>query len=384
LEAQVADARRRIRKLVKKVSCMNPRCGEYNSPYASACAGCRSSLTGGIIFSASQSGTAQREYLEKVKDRISGSSKQCHMHDVARIMEDFARDFDPNINWDKVLDRPEEELRFRRAQAFGEIKQKIKNHPEDIHIIACHLTFRWRAYLTRGFDPHLMSGIHQNLRLFATIIDGINDVHERLAATDWGDRKRLELALGRDEEIFVTGLLADIYRRPHYIVARQEPPENLSELVLNPWRPKAYLSFPITALKNDAEATAKIQKVRDTIRQWLVVFDPYAIKDYDLTYQVPEMENITKELGEQTEQRDFRFIDQSEILIAFFPKDVSSIGVEAELRHAKTTGKIIYLCYPGKHKGPFSVPPDYFASSEKELIELIRSHFDGLDKEVDK
>lgn len=229
-----------------------------------------------------------------------------------------------------------------------------------------------------------MRDIEGNLRLFTTVIDGVDDVHKRLAATDWGERKRLELALWRDEEIFVTGLLADIYRRPHYIVARQEPPENVSELVLNPWRPRAYLSFPITALKEDVEANRKIVNIRDKIRQWLVVFDPYKIKDYDLTYQVPEMNAIARELGQQTEQRDFRFIDQSEILIAFFPKDVKSTGVEAELRHAKTTGKMIYLCYPGKPGGPFSVPPDYFASSENEFIELIRSHFDGLDKEVDK
>ncbi len=382
MQIQVTDARNRIRKLVKRIPCLDQTCTTQNSPYATKCEKCGKELTGGIIFSTAQSGTAQREYLNEVKKRIE-TVRKCHLHDVALKMEQFAREFDPNINWDKVLDRPEEELRFRRAQTFGEIKSAITNAPHDIHIIACHLTFRWRAYLTRGFDPHLMTSIDQWLRLFITVIDGVDDVHKRMAATDWGFRKRLELALSRDEEVFITGLLADVYRKPHYIVARQEPPDNISELILNPWKPRAYLSFPITALKGDNAAQITIENFRDRIRQWLVVFDPYAIKDYDLTYQVPEMATISKELGEQTEQRDFRFIDQSEVLIAFFPKAVSSKGVEAELRHAKTTGKVIYLCYPEKTGGPFSTSPDYFASSPEEFLELLRSHFDGLDRPFD-
>jgi hypothetical protein len=301
-------------------------------------------------------------------------------------MEEFAREFDPNINWDRILDRPEEELRFRRAQAFVETRQRILNAPADLHLLACHLTFRWRAYLTRGLDPHLLSGIADRLRLFLTVVDGVNEVHARLVKTDWGDRKRLQVAVSRDEEVFFTGLLADIFKRPHYIVARQEPASNMAQLVLAPWRPRVYLSFPITALKDAPEgesAQEEVRLVRDSLRQWAVVFDPLAVRDYDLTYQVPEMKEIAQELGEQTEQRDFRFIDQSEILIAFFPKAVPSKGVDAELRHARTTGKMIYLCYPKKGGGPFNITPDYFAASRDELLDLICSHFEGLDRPQD-
>ena len=301
-------------------------------------------------------------------------------------MEETAREFDPGINWDRILDRPEEVLRFRRAFAFSQIVPKIQATSENVHLLACHLTFRWQAYLMRGFDPHLMSGFENHLRLFLTVVDDINDVHARLSQTDWGERKRLELALWRDEEIFITSLLADMYRKPHYVISRREPPANMAELIINPWRPKAYLSFPITAFKGKAEeeeVNAQIAAFRDKLREWLVVFDPFAITDYDLTYQVAEMTEIARELGEQTEQRDYRFIDQSEVLVAFFPRSVPSKGVEAEMRHARTSGKIIYLCHPSLSEGPFSVSPDYSASSPEELLEIIQQHFDGLDKEED-
>ncbi len=115
------------------------------------------------------------------------------------------------------------------------------------------------------------------------------------------------------------------------------------------------------------------------------MFDPYAIKDYDLTYQVPEMKEIAKELGDQTEERDFRFIDQSEVLVAFFPEDVPSKGVERELLHAKTTGKLIYLCHPKATVagGPFVVAPDFAASNREELETTLRAHFEGLDNPGD-
>ena len=234
--------------------------------------------------------------------------------------------------------------------------------------------------------------MRDRLRLFLTVVDGVNEVHSELLHTEWGDRERLELALWRDEEVFITGLMADVFRKPHYVIARDEPPENMAQLILAPWRPRVYLSFPITGFANTPDellARAQIESVRDTLRKWAVVFDPYAIKDYDLTFQVPEMKAIAQQLGEQTEERDFRFIDQSEALVAFFPstpkfrKSTPSKGVEAELRHAKTSGKIIYLCHPDIKGGPFTVVPDYSCSSKKQLLALLRFHFEGLDNPED-
>lgn len=343
-------------------------------------------MTGGVVFSAAQSGTSQSEWLQRFQAAIE-KSHSCHLYDVGAKMEQFARALEAHINWDRVLDRPEEALRILRAQAFSEIAQSIEQSPTDLHVVACHLTFRWRAYLMRGLDPFCLSKIDNRLRLFLTVIDSVDSVHGRLLSTEWGDRERLELALWRDEEVFMTGFLADMFARPHYIVAREEPPENMARLVTEPWRPRVYLSFPISSFKGTADegaARQEIEEVRDTLRDWAVVFDPYAIKDYDLTYQVPEMTTIAKELGEQTEQRDYRFIDQSEALVAFFPKAVTSKGVDAELRHARTTGKIIYLCYPEKTAGPFNTPPDYFASTKQEFVTLLRAHLEGLDKEHDK
>jgi len=385
IDNRAATARARIRKAVRKIFCRNPQCGHGNSPYAQMCERCSTGLNGGVVFSSGQSGTAQHEWLAQLQQAVQ-RKEQCYLHDVGETMEEFARQFDSYINWDRILDRTENELRFRRAQAFGEITHKVLNGPADIHLLACHVIFRWNAFLTRGLDPHLLAPLQDNLRMFLTVIDGVNEVHRRLSVTDWGDRKRLQLALWRDEEVFITGLLADLFRRPHYVISREEPADNMADLILRPWRPRVYFSFPITAFVGQPDeqwARAEIESVRDAIRQWAVVFDPYAIKDYDLTYQVPEMSEIAKELGEQTEQRDYRFIDQSEILIAFFPKAAPSKGVEAELRHARTTGKIIYLCYPQQTGGPFSISPDYLASSKEEFLNLIRDHFEGLDEPVD-
>ena len=166
-------------------------------------------------------------------------------------MERMAREIDPGIVWDRILDRPREELRFRRVTAFQEIEQVISAERDAVHVLRWHLAFRWRAYLDRGFDPVHLKRIGDHLRLFLTLIDGVQDVHDRLIATEWGDRKRLEIAVWRDEELFVADLLADLFGVPHYAVARQEPATNMANLVTAPWRPRIYLSFPITAFKGD-------------------------------------------------------------------------------------------------------------------------------------
>lgn len=147
---ETAAARDRIRKLVRRVDCRNPDCGHRNAPHFDKCEKCGTSLSGGVVFSAAQSGTAQCEWLAELRTAIDEGGHRCYLHDVGAIMEEFARELDPSINWDRILDRPEEELRFRRAQAFEEIRQRALQAPGDVHLLACHVAFRWRAYLTRG------------------------------------------------------------------------------------------------------------------------------------------------------------------------------------------------------------------------------------------
>src|SRR5207247_10858868 len=112
---------------------------------------------------------------------------------------------------------------------------------------------------------------------------------------------------------------------------------------------------------------------RDRVREFVVVFDPYACKDYDETYQLEEVKPLRKQLSEATVDRDFRFIDQADVVVVYYPRKVASKGVDAEMAHARRTGKPIYLYSPeSPSEGPFAVPPKDFRSNSDEFLALLR------------
>jgi hypothetical protein len=213
------------------------------------------------------------------------------------------------------------------------------------------------------------------VRCFVNLIEDLPKIQERLATTSWGTRTLLELLVWRDEELYLTDLFAGICDRvDSYAVATGEPPSHLESLIWHPELRKVYLSFPITGIQGDEAATSAIKNFRDSLRTFCVVFDPYACRDYDETYRLEEMKALRKEVGETTVGRDYRFIDQAEAVVAFFPKKVQSKGVDAEMNHARMTGKPIFLYSPEDlGGGPFAVPPSHYRSEVSAYLELLRA-----------
>lgn len=354
------------------MKCSN--CDNFERTNRLTCSNCGAKLEGGVIFCTGISGTDIRRYVAKVKNLAASGKKSLHIHNVGDMMKKEAISDDPDVNWDRILDGDDKALRLLRTGVFKDITYKIKDTPDDTHLIICHLSFRWRAYITRGFDSHILENLRTKIRFFATIIDDLDKIRDNLKRTSWGRRKILELALWRDEEVFLTSLLADIFgRTEHFIIPLQQPESTLYKLIFEPNIPKVYLSFPITNILGDSAAKREIEEFRDRIRDFLVVFDPYAIKDYDLTYRVDDMKAIRVEIGDQTKDRDFRFIDQSDAIVVYYPKKVASKGVDAEMAHAFKTGKRIFLYTPDDlGGGPFAIPADHVSNNKEEYINILR------------
>lgn len=219
----------------------------------------------------------------------------------------------------------------------------------------------------------MLEGFVPNVRCFLNLIEDVSRVQERLRSTAWGERKPLELLIWRDEELFLTDLFAGTCGVESYAVARGEPANQVEQLIWHPELKKVYLSFPITRILGDAAANEEITQFRDLAREFLIVFDPYACRDYDETYRRPEMQELRREVGETTTNRDFRFIDQADALVAYFPKKVASKGVDAEMNHARKTGKPIFLYSPEDlGGGPFAVPPSHYRQEPGAYLELLK------------
>jgi hypothetical protein len=290
-------------------------------------------------------------------------------------MYKYARENDPGVVWERILDASPRILRLLRALAFQEISADVKSERDTVHIVDLHLCFRWKAYLTKGFEPYILNALRPYVRCFINIIEDLPKIQERLAGSAWGKRELKELLVWRDEELFLTDLFADVCGRVRsYLVAEAEPPTEICRLIWHPEVPKVYLSFPITGIMKDHEARDEILAFRDKIREFLVVFDPYASKDYDETYQRSEMESLRREVGETTVDRDYRFIDQADAVVVYYPKKVPSKGVDSEMRHAWDAGKPIFLyCPEDLGGGPFQPSASHVCHDRVEFLGLLKS-----------
>ena len=353
-------------------------CGRLVRKNLWVCPECSAALKGGVVFVTAVSGSATGDYMGKVLQQANAHGHPSDLHDIGIEMRRHATEHEPDVQWDAILDADEGVRRYLRALAFKDLTHDIKMNPEVVHLVDLHLSFRWRAYLTKGFEPHILEQFVPYVRCFVNLIEDLPKIKERLSATAWGDREILELLVWRDEELFLTNLFAETCGRvDSYAIAAAEPPSMLERLIWHPEVKRVYLSFPITALRGRPDGEAALREVeafRDRMREFLVVFDPFACRDYDETYAREEMKALRKQVGEATEERDYRFIDQANAVVVYFPRMVSSKGVDAEMNHARRTGKPIYLYAPEKpREGPFVVPPKQVRSNPDEFIELLKA-----------
>ena len=335
-------------------------------------------MPGGVVLVSGISGTGTGDYLQAVVEtaRAASHDHAVQVHDVGQIMREYAEADNPGVNWDLILDADEVALRHLRSLALQRVAESVASQPAALHLIDIHLSFRWRTYLTRGIDVHALEPFRSKVRCFVNLIQYLSQLQEQLQPTSWGDREILALLVWRDEELFLSTLYADMLDRSScFVLPVAEPPAMLERIIWHPEIRRVYLSFPITSIQDDHEAREEILHFRDRLREFAVVFDPYASKDYDETYTRPGMSALRKEIGEVTEIRDYRFIDQAEAVVVYCPKRVPSKGVDAEMAHARKTGKSIYVyCPEDLGGGPFAVAPTHFRSNPDQYLTLLMEH----------
>jgi len=245
------------------------------------------------------------------------------------------------------------------------ICDKYKNPKTDIHFIGIHATFRWKHRLIEGFTFKNLKRF--NIEGFLNVIDDINTILKVNSKNPKWDRLTLpnleETQNWMLEEEFVTQVIADVFEKQMFIIARNHNIENLFDLFFSN-KKKIYLSYPIiTSIKNtNPELLDIIQnEILKQLEDLFVVFNPLTIKDMSLTnsmnIELPDLiskiTNKTKDLIKtRTVERDFRFIDQSDAIVVLYQTDKLSIGVISEIIYAHRNQKPVYMLYDGS-KSPF-------------------------------
>ncbi len=296
-------------------------------------------------------GSDRMGYLRGVKQIARSSGLDLEVFNVGDMMLQKADDMGRLVSSEKILDLPSSTLEWLRGTVFEEIVRKV-NECENA-IIATHTCFRWKKFLSPAFDTYYLARLDPDF--YVTIVDDYDAIQQRLGGTEqWRDRLQLwEVLVWRDEESFITKILAQQYRKPHYVIARQEPPETLISLMFRPECKKAYLSFPVTAIeKEQPEKLEEAQSFLGELRKYLVVFNPLAMTELERARKLSEAQDeavspeIMRMLADQTVARDYQLIDQSDIVIVYYPVKEPSPGVLSELIYGFTHDKEVYMVFP--------------------------------------
>ena len=337
-----------------------------------------------------QIGMDKKPYLEEVSRLAGERGGNIEIFNVGQMM--YAEG--PDIREGRILDLPLSRLHSLRRAAIKDIVSQTSPIEEHQHVIMnTHATFRWRHGLFPAFDFDQLIEFQPDL--FICLVDNIEVVHDRLHAEHDIDATLKDCMVWREEEILATELMAQAVgcRNSFYVLSRgrhQSTTETCYRLVARNDMKKVYPSFPMSHVVDLPDVLAEIDQFRAALAEHFITFDPGDVdekllldsgieaakngKDWievephtfggrvdgePMRVSVREILDIAGDIDGQIYMRDFRLIDQSDMIVSLVPELPGGIpglssGVERELQHAWEHTKEVYVVWkPKKPPSPF-------------------------------
>ena len=337
-----------------------------------------------------QIGMDKKPYLEAVKRLAGERGGNIEIFNVGQMMYREG----PDIREGRILDLPLSRLHSLRRAAIKDIVSETAPFDEHQNVIMnTHATFRWRHGLFPAFDFDQLKEFEPNL--FICLVDNIEVVHDRLHAEHDIDATLKDCMVWREEEILATELMAQAVgcRNSFYVLSRgrhQSTTETCYRLIARNDMKKVYPSFPMSHVMDLPDVLAEIDQFRAALADHFITFDPADVdekllldrgieaakegKDWievephafggkmggdPMRVSVREILDIAGDIDGQIYMRDFRLIDQSDMIVSLVPELPGGIpglssGVERELQHAWEHTKEVYVVWkPKKPPSPF-------------------------------
>jgi len=137
---------------------------------------------------------------------------------------------------------------------------------------------------------------------------------------------------------------------------------------------RVYPSYPMSHVMDYPEIVAELQSFRSAIQEHFIAFDPgdleekqlhfsaleaaergekfiqVDVADRQVSFDVDEILGVARDIHAQIYARDFKLIDQSDMIISYIPQLPGGVaglssGVERELQHAHEVTKEVYVIW---------------------------------------
>ena len=334
-----------------------------------------------------QIGLDKKQYLKEVAAFAGQQGESVELLNVGDMMYAEAPDVRPG----RILDLPLSRLHSLRRAAFKDVIAQAHDHPNAI--VNTHATFRWRHGLFSAFDFDQIQKLKPDL--FICLVDNIETVHERLHREHEIDATMKDCMVWREEELLATELMSQaVPGSEFYIVSRgrhASTVRTMFRLVCRPEMRRVYPSFPMSHVVDMPDVLAEIAAFRAKLAEQFITFDPGDVDEkllleraleaarqgqefFDhaphsfgggkaneepLRVRTREVLDIAGDIDGQIYMRDFKLIDQSDMIVSYIPELAGGIpglssGVERELQHAWEHTKEVYVVWrPKKAPSPF-------------------------------
>ena len=327
-----------------------------------------------------QVGVDKKPFLDSLVRLAQSRGEAILPFHIGEMMYREGRDIRPG----HILDLPLARLNALRRSVFKDILAQADT-PATV-IVNTHASFRWKHGLFPAFDHDQMSALDADL--YIALVDNVDAIHERLLREHDVPHTLKDILVWREEEILATEVLAGAVRGPgcFYVFARGSDDSTLRSLywlIFKPETKRVYPSFPMTHVMDLPDTLAEIDAFRATIADHFITFDPGDVDEKrllldaaealernesevrvivhgrEVAFDAREVVSVARDIDGQIYARDFKLIDQSDMIVSFIPelpngKPGLSSGVERELQHAFEATKEVYVVWqPRAEPSPF-------------------------------
>ena len=344
----------------------------------------------GIWIVAGVSGSGRIEKLNELAEYSKLKGKTVKVFDVGEYIRQKAKEYQIPFSLSRILNMDHTALSLLRALAIQSIRQEIeKDKNIDLVFIGMHALFVWKNRLIQGTSYYDLYPV--DIRGIITIVDDVISIYKTNQNNPKWKETELPSVVSLQRWMMEEELLSDAFASMKnvqmYVMAKNQPVSNLFAFFFEK-KKRIYLSYPITAIRDNPEVLDRIQnEYKPKLEKLFYVFNPLDIKDKTHVSQknneIPGFleKESTDLVDARTIERDFRFISQSDAVVVIYTTDKLSPGVAAEMNYAYSHQIPVYVLFPGE-PSPFLTDIASVYRNEADFFSAITT-FAGIESNND-
>lgn len=361
-----------------------------------------------LIITTGTSGCGRNEHLDDPDGLIKCAAsfgKNIEKIPLGDLMLEHAAESGFKINRDNIHNADPDILKLLRSAVlknFISLWECGKYDHLDAVLMNIHGVFYWKGQIIESYDEYLNKIIPD---MYITYIDDHRAILSRLAAEKKWRTENLtteKILMWQNTEVTVTKTIAIKDEKPFWVVptAKETVPTSY-KLIFHPEIEAVYPAMPISHFQ-DAESRIPLNNIIKELYDYFPVFNPLAcemigavdtkgtsfnqeriihshITLRDVQWFIRQADTIIVIWPESLPPKKFR--DNAELyeeILKYWPKAVSSPGVDHETHNAFIKTKNVWVVYLGKEASPFITHYNTgLFGSKEDFVKFLNERYPG-------